>query len=146
MDRKELERYITDTYGAEPEYPWKGEPSYAVFRHELNRKWFAVIMEIPAERLGRADGGLVNIINLKCETALIGSMLQETGIYPAYHMNKDHWISAVIDENISDRSISNGKAADRHASDGSASDESIIMLLDLSFSLTAPKLKRARKN
>lgn len=51
MDRRELEGYILDTYGMEPDYPWKDQPDYAVFRHPANHKWFALIMRIPATRL-----------------------------------------------------------------------------------------------
>ena len=126
MDRHILEKYIQDTYGIEPDYPWQDEPAYAVFRHPINRKWFALIMRIPEEKLGREGGEQVDVVNLKCETALIGSMLMEPGIYRAYHMNKDHWITAALD--------------------GSAADETIMMLLDLSFSLTAPKFKKKGKN
>ena len=121
MDRKELEGYILDTYGIEPDYPWKDQPDYAVFRHPANRKWFALIMRIPVDRIGRKGSDLIDVVNLKCETVLIGSLLAGSGINPAYHMNKDHWITAALD--------------------GSAGDERIGMLLDLSFSLTAPKRK-----
>lgn len=121
MDRRELEGYILDTYGIEPDYPWKDQPDYAVFRHPANHKWFALIMRIPADRIGRKDSDLIDVVNLKCETVLIGSLLSGSGIYPAYHMNKDHWITAALD--------------------GSAGDDRIRMLLDLSFSLTAPKRK-----
>ena len=55
MDRKELEGYILDTYGIEPDYPWKDQPDYAVFRHPANRKWFALIMRIPVDRIGRKE-------------------------------------------------------------------------------------------
>ena len=79
-------------------------------------------MRIPEDRIGRESRELVDVVNLKCETALIGSMLSEPGVYPAYHMNKDHWITAALD--------------------GSTSDETILMLLDLSFGLTAPRMKK----
>ena len=122
MDRRALEKYILDTYGIEPDYPWQDDTDTAVFRHQTNRKWFALAMKIPKEKLGREGGELlIDVVNLKCETVLIGSLLAGSGIYPAYHMNKDHWITAALD--------------------GSAGDERIGMLLDLSFSLTAPKRK-----
>ena len=122
MNRETLKKYILDTYGTEPDYPWKDETDYTVFRHQTNRKWFALIMKIPEDRIGRESRELVDVVNLKCETALIGSMLSEPGVYPAYHMNKDHWITAALD--------------------GSTSDETILMLLDLSFGLTAPRMKK----
>lgn len=32
----------------------------------------------------------MEIVNLKCETDLIPNLIRESGIYPAYHMNKHH--------------------------------------------------------
>ena len=32
----------------------------------------------------------MEIINLKCEPDLIPTLIRESGIYPAYHMNKHH--------------------------------------------------------
>ncbi len=41
MDRQKLEQLITEKYAVEPEYPWQSAPSFAVFRHSNNKKWFA---------------------------------------------------------------------------------------------------------
>ena len=50
--REEIYRYMKKKYKAEPEFLWKRFPDYAVFRHQDNRKWFAIIMDVPAEKLG----------------------------------------------------------------------------------------------
>ena len=34
MDRMELEKYIRNNYGTEPDYPWM---NYGVFRHSSNK-------------------------------------------------------------------------------------------------------------
>lgn len=39
----------------------------------------------------------MEIVNLKCETDLIPTLIRESGIYSAYHMNKQHWISVDIE-------------------------------------------------
>ena len=41
MDRAVLDKHITDTYGAVAEYMWEKYPTFAVYRHENNKKWFA---------------------------------------------------------------------------------------------------------
>ena len=43
MNRGELKKYIFESYGTEPDCPWPKYPSYEVFRHGENRKWFALI-------------------------------------------------------------------------------------------------------
>ena len=39
----------------------------------------------------------MEIVNLKCEPDLIPTLIGESGIYPAYHMNKHHKISVNIE-------------------------------------------------
>ena len=39
----------------------------------------------------------MEIVNLKCEPDLISNLIRESGIYPVYHMNKQHWISLDIE-------------------------------------------------
>lgn len=116
MDRKKLDLFIYDFYGANADFPWASAPSYAVYRHSGNKKWFAVIMEIPKEKIGLLQDGMVNVVNLKCDPLIIGSLLLDDGIHRAYHMNKDHWITVRLD--------------------GSVSADKIKALLDISFELT----------
>jgi len=96
MNREALEQYILRTYGVKADYPWES-PTDAVFRHADNRKWFALLMTIPASRLGLREDRPLDVVNLKCAPALLGGLLQEEGFFPAYHMNKDHWLSVALD-------------------------------------------------
>ena len=50
--------YIQSEYGAAPEHPWADEPEFAVFRHESNRKWFALVMNIRRDRLLPGEDGI----------------------------------------------------------------------------------------
>lgn len=119
MTRDEFEKYVAETYGVEPEYPWRTNPDFAVFRHANNKKWFALLMNIPRSRLESGEE-IVDAVNLKCMPTFVSSFCADRGIYPAYHMNKAHWISVVI---------------------GEADDDEIKMLLDMSFELTMSKVK-----
>lgn len=123
MNREVLDKYITEAYGTVAEFPWLSAPTFAVYRHNSNNKWFAVIMEIPKNKLGIEEEGNINVVNLKCDPLLIGSLILDKGIYPAYHMNKNHWITVCLD--------------------GSVEEEKIMWLLNLSFDLTG---KRKMKN
>ena len=102
VNRQELEALIYDTYGVRAEYPFARDSETAVFRHVLGRKWFAVIMRIPKRRLGIAGEGDIDIVNFKCADEIVFSMQQESGIYPAYHMNKSHWLSVSLDGSVPD--------------------------------------------
>lgn len=87
MNRKALDKYIKNVYRVIAEFPWLSAPNFAVYRHQSNNKWFAVIMEIPKAKLGIEEEGNINIINLKSDPLLIGSLILNKGILPAYHMN-----------------------------------------------------------
>ncbi len=126
MNRQELIKHISEIYGTEAEYPWASAPQYAVFRHANNRKWFAVIMDIPKSKLGLCSDDIIDIVNLKCDPILTGSVRIEKGIFPAYHMNKSHWISVSLD--------------------GSVEDETVRWLLSLSFDMTSLKIRKRKDN
>ena len=126
MNREELESYILNHYSTEADYPWADTPRAAVFRHAGNRKWFALVMEVPRDKLGLAGPEKLDIVNFKCAPILISSLRGETGIFPAYHMNKASWITAALD--------------------GSVPAETIELLLDVSYELTKPKPRRKTAN
>ncbi len=124
MDREELEEHIRSNYSTEPDYPWIKYPDYEVFRHTSNKKWFALIMEVPKDKLGLPTNDILSVVNFKCDPILIGSFISKAGYFPAYHMNKTSWITVALD--------------------GSVPDDEIKMLLDMSFEATAPKIHKKR--
>ncbi len=95
--RKEVLAFIKKEYGVEAECPWARYPENEVFRHEDNKKWFALIMPVGKKHLGMGDEGYVDIINVKLDSMLIDMLRQQEGFLPAYHMNKKHWISVRLD-------------------------------------------------
>lgn len=125
MNRKKIADYISETYSVQADYPFIKNPDVAVFRHANNGKWFAVIMNVQKNKLGLNDESAVDVINLKCDPILLGSLRIEKGFYPAYHMSKTNWISATLD--------------------GTAEAEKIMWLIDISYELTFSKTKK-RKN
>lgn len=90
--------YIWEQYGVRPEFLWAHTPNHAAFRHN-NHKWFgALLLDTPRKVLGLPNEGTLDILNLKCDPMLIGSLLDGKRYLPGYHMNKEHWITAVLDE------------------------------------------------
>lgn len=117
MNRQEVFDYVKQKYNALPDYPWADQN--AALRHRENKKWYALIMEVDREKLGLLDEGTVQVLNVKCDPMLIGSLRMQEGFHPAYHMNKDKWISVRLD--------------------GSVPEDEIRSLIDGSYGLTAPK-------
>jgi len=122
--RERIQHLIQDTYGTEAEHLWVKYPEFSVFRHPGSRKWYAIIMNVSKNKLGLDGDQIVDVLNVKCSPAMIGSLLSEKGFLPAYHMNKSTWISILLDETVP--------------------DDAIHPLLDLSYDSVAPKRKRMK--
>ena len=116
MNRQELAAYLTETYNTTDEYLFARYPNFQVFRHNGKKKWFAVLMDIPRKNLGLEGENEISVVNLKCDTRLIGSFRMEPGIFPGWHMNKAHWLTVALD--------------------GTVEDEKIKFLVDMSYELT----------
>lgn len=114
--RNNIFNYVKETFGTSPEYLWQKTPDTAVLRHSENKKWYAIIMDIPKRKLGIDSDAIIDIINVKCDPVLIYSLLNNKGYFPAYHMNKTNWITVLLD--------------------GTVDLEKIISLINLSYELT----------
>ena len=124
MTRQELTEYVFDVYSVEPDYPFPMDDVTCVFRHADNRKWFGIAMTVPYRTVGIGRDGNVDILNIKCDPMIIGTLRGKPGFHPAYHMNKDRWITVLLD--------------------GSADRGDIAALLDMSFTMTAAKIRKAK--
>ena len=69
------------------------------------KPWFAVVGCIPKEKIGIQEGGMAEVLNLKDDPKAVKARLDEKKAYPAYHMNKQHWYTIVLDERLEDEEI-----------------------------------------
>lgn len=104
MDREEIFEYVKKQYGTLPEYLWSSSPDSAVLRHK-NGKWYAVIMNVEKTKLGLDGEGNVEIMNVKCNPEMTGMIIQTYGFLPGYHMNKQHWITILLDGTVGESRI-----------------------------------------
>ena len=124
MTRQELTEYIFDEYSTEPDYPFPMDDVTCVFRHIDNRKWFGIAMVVPYRTIGISRDENVDILNVKCDPIMMGALRGKPGFCPAYHMNKDKWITILLD--------------------GSADKTDITALLVMSYAMTAAKIRRVK--
>ncbi len=99
--------HIKTEYAAEPEFLWPDRyPSYAVFRHHDNKKWFALVATISSKSLGLKEDKTIDVINLKFDKNQTYDFAGTSNhIFPAYHMNKNNWITIWLDGTLSDQLI-----------------------------------------
>lgn len=116
IKKSDIFNYVRNQYGIEADHPWTKYPDYAVLRHRSSHKWFGLIMQINENKLGLVGNQLIDVINLKCDPFLISTLKSESGVYPAYHMNKEHWLTISLNSHFS--------------------KEKLFGLVDLSYDLT----------
>ena len=96
MTKQDFLAYCLDTYGTSADYPFEDDFETAVLRHTDNRKWYALAMRVSRRKFGIDSNEIIDVVNLKLPLEMFGSFGKADGVYPAYHMNKLHWISVLL--------------------------------------------------
>ena len=123
MTKQHFFSYCLSTYLTSPDYPFDEDFETAVLRHVGNRKWFAIVMRVSRRKFGFDSDEVIDVVNLKLPTEMFGSLGAADGVYPAYHMNKLHWISVLLPD---------------------APDDIVQFLVNVSFEATKDKRKRKK--
>jgi len=124
MTKQDFLEYCLTTYNTTADYPFDEDFKNAVLRHTDNRKWYAIVMRVSRRKFGFDNDEVIDAVNLKLPLEMFGSFSAADGVYPAYHMNKLHWISVLLPD---------------------AADDLIEFLVNASYEATKDK-KRRRKN
>ncbi len=122
--RNDVLSLAQDRYGTEAEYLFARYPGFAVLRHP-NKKWYGVIMDLSRQKLDLPGEGMVDVLNVKCDPVMSGSLRLQPGILPGYHMNKERWITILLD--------------------GTVDMEQIGILLDISYDMVGAKTYKKKK-
>ena len=123
MTKQSFLSYCLNTYGTSPDYPFDEDFETAVLRHGENRKWYELVMRVSRRKFGFDRDEVIDGVNLKLPTEMFGSFGVADGAYPAYHMNKLHWISVLLPD---------------------APDDVVRFLVNVSFEATKDKRKHRK--
>lgn len=95
---------IKTLYHEEPDFPWTSEANkdFGVFRNQKNRKWYGLVMHIPYQNFKNQEGN-VDVLNVKVKNP--DHVIDRITVFPAYHMNKENWISILLDDSFSDEAV-----------------------------------------
>lgn len=96
--KEQLLAYAQECFQTAPVYPWK-DLAHCVLKSSLHKKWYAIVMRIPYEALKIERQGSVDIVNVKADPQMITQLIDRQHYFPAYHMNKKHWITILLDRN-----------------------------------------------
>ena len=116
VTRADILKYVDKHYHTKPEHLWEKYPTSEILRHERNRKWYALITDVSRNKVGLESDELIDILNVKSEPDLVFALSSQAGFSPAWHMNKKHWLTIILN--------------------GTVADDEVYRLLDLSYELT----------
>jgi predicted DNA-binding protein (MmcQ/YjbR family) len=120
VTKQEFMDLCLEMFGTAPDYPFDEDFETAVLRHTGTRKWYAIVMRVSRRKFGLNNDEVIDVVNFKLPTEMFGSFGANDGVYPAYHMNKTHWISVLLSD---------------------APDDVIRFLANVSFEATKDKRK-----
>ena len=97
----EIIDYCNNKYGGNRVNPFKKHPDILALVNEKN-KWYSLFLDVEYNKLNKNTDitTKVKILNVKYPANKILEIIDNKNIFPAYHMNKKHWISIVLDKNI----------------------------------------------
>ncbi len=99
LQAKSVFEFIADCFCDAPEYLFMDSDT-AVFRKGAKKKWYAVVMVISKRKLNINSDEKVEVLNVKLDPNDIALLIDHKGYFPAYHMNKKHWCTIVLDGTV----------------------------------------------
>lgn len=98
MTREQIFDHAKEKYHTEPEYLWMDSPNTAVIRRRDSKKWYGIIMDIPQSKVGKSGDNIIDVLNIKGDPDDVALLKDMEGFAPAYHMNKKHWLTVILDD------------------------------------------------
>lgn len=94
MNVEELRDFVLSLPKVEENQPWT-EPQYEkLITYKVGGKWF--MLEDPDKKF----------VDVKCDPETIADMqARYEGAFPAWHMNKEHWLGLRLDSDVPDATI-----------------------------------------
>lgn len=93
--------FVQEYYGDELEFLWEKFSDNAIYRNRINQKWYALLMMVGKDKLGLDSTERVEILDLRfVKNEALDFAANTTGIYPGYHMNKNNWITIILDGTV----------------------------------------------
>ncbi|MBQ3394333.1 MAG: MmcQ/YjbR family DNA-binding protein [Oscillospiraceae bacterium] len=103
-----LDSFLKSKFGDKSDRPFAKYPGYSVYRFPGSGKWYALVGDITEKTIrpdSRNGERKTEIVNVKIEPERKEELLSLDGIFPAYHMNKDSWVTIVLDGTLRDETL-----------------------------------------
>lgn len=93
-------KYIREKYGDELEFLWEKFDDNAIWRRNDNKKWYALLVTLPKNKIGLEGEEEIEILDLRMSPQEVERSIDYKRYFPAYHMNKKSWITICLDGSL----------------------------------------------
>lgn len=103
-----ITKLIKEKYGESPDFPFTDSKykHLGVFRYQENKKWYGLVMNVDKSVFGKEHKDeYVDVINVRINENERDTIINNKNIFPSYHMNKQKWVSILLDESLSDLEV-----------------------------------------
>ena len=97
-----LVEHIRETFDDKPEFLWEKYPNFAIFRRKDNRKWYALIANVPKKYLKLGGDEELEILNVRIEPEELDNLVDDEKYFRGWHMNKRSWLTVRLDDCLTD--------------------------------------------
>ncbi len=124
---KKIIAYVKEKYDGELEFLWDDYDG-AVYRNKDNLKWYGVIMKVKEQsfvtstlkrmklagvssnhklfsKTEFSDNDYLEVLDLHIDKSKSKEIIDYEKVFPGYHMNKDSWISIILDKDTPLREV-----------------------------------------
>ncbi|MBR0161370.1 MAG: MmcQ/YjbR family DNA-binding protein [Oscillospiraceae bacterium] len=99
--REQLDAYVKEKYGIDPEVLPFSKENYGVYRHPETGKWFAVFIVKDRSAFGLSGSGEVEVVSFKIRGRVHSDfVIQQPGYLPGLPARNWNWTTAVLDGTI----------------------------------------------
>ena len=102
---KEIIEYINNKYNDKLEFLWEKFDDNAIWRNKENNKWYGALLKVSGKKLGIDSDEIVEIIDLRYQKENIINIIDNKKVFKGYHMNKNNWITIILDESMKIKDI-----------------------------------------
>ncbi len=102
---KDLIKYVKEKYGDNLEFLWDNFPTDAIWRNKINSKWYGLLLVINLNKLGLDINKEEEIIVLRYDKDKINKIVDNKKIFKGYHMNKNSWITIILNNSVNIKEI-----------------------------------------
>lgn len=105
MTLAELEDYILSSFEATSDHSFEEDRTVTIYRRLDNNQRFAATKNVGCRSVNVERAGRIDILNVSVNPRLVAALREREGFRPAWRMNRNKWVTVLLDGTVSDDEI-----------------------------------------